>query len=53
MKVFYPVRPMISMLGLTAAGDIKKITPKLQAFLGSQNVYVLTAVTAFRVEPDL
>jgi hypothetical protein len=53
VKVFYPVRPMISMLGLTAAGDIKKITPKLQAFLGSQNVYVLTAVTAFRVEPDL
>lgn len=53
VKVFYPVRPMINMLGLSAGGDITKITPKLRAFRGAQNVYLLTAVTAFRVEPDL
>lgn len=49
--VFYPSRPIMNILS-GAGGQFAKITSGQENFQGSSNVYVLSAMTAFRAEPD-
>ncbi len=51
VRLFYPVRPMLRILAVSPKGGFQNIKAGLEEFEGQKDVYVLTGVTAFRVEP--